>query len=69
MHSAIDELLTLDPDRRPGMKEVENMPLFGSVQWQEVLKQQAPFVPEPTSSTDTTYFEGNFCKIMLDLKF
>lgn len=58
MQNAIDKLLTLEPEQRPGWEEVKIMPLFKSVDWDGILQQQAPFVPEPTSSTDTAYFEG-----------
>jgi hypothetical protein len=58
MHSAIDQLLTLDPEQRPGIEGVQQMELFSKIKWTEQLREGAPFVPEPTSNTDTAYFEG-----------
>jgi len=63
MATAIDQLLTLDPDQRPGIDEVQKMELFVNVDWKDLLKQKAPFIPEPTSGTDTAYFEGTLSKI------
>jgi hypothetical protein len=58
MRSAIDQLLTLDPEQRPGIEGVQQMELFCNINWTEQLREKAPFVPEPTSTTDTAYFEG-----------
>ncbi|XP_065338080.1 serine/threonine-protein kinase greatwall [Cloeon dipterum] len=58
MHNAIDQLLTVDPEKRPGINEVKEMKLFSSIPWDGLLDVEAPFVPEPTSSTDTAYFEA-----------
>jgi hypothetical protein len=58
MHAAIDQLLTLDPEQRPGIEGVQQMELFSKIKWMEQLQEPAPFVPEPTSNTDTAYFEG-----------
>lgn len=76
MHLAIDQLLTLDPEQRPGIEGVQQMKLFHKIKWTEQLRELAPFVPQPTSSTDTAYFEGKnqninalFVKIQWDIYF
>ncbi|XP_046558651.1 serine/threonine-protein kinase greatwall-like [Haliotis rubra] len=55
---AIDHLLTMDPDDRPGAKEVRQLPLFSAVDWDHVLEMEPAFVPQPDNETDTTYFEA-----------
>ncbi|XP_055931434.1 serine/threonine-protein kinase greatwall-like [Argiope bruennichi] len=56
--SAIDQLLTLDANQRPGVNELRKWPLFGKIEWEKILKSAAPFVPIPDSKTDTGYFEA-----------
>lgn len=56
-HQAIDKLLTIDPTQRPSAEEVKEMPLFASVEWNNMEKMQVPFVPVPDGCTDTYYFE------------
>ncbi|XP_059486124.1 serine/threonine-protein kinase greatwall isoform X2 [Neocloeon triangulifer] len=58
MQFTIDQLLTLDPEQRPDIDGVKAMHLFASVKWDSLLSLRAPFVPEPTSGTDTAYFEA-----------
>lgn len=37
---------------------VKNMKIFENVAWDKLLEQPAPFQPQPSDETDTTYFEG-----------
>lgn len=55
---AIEELLTPDPNSRPGSKEVRALPLFCGLTWDNLHEQTAPFVPRPDDATDTGYFEA-----------
>ncbi|CAI9723342.1 greatwall-like domain-containing [Octopus vulgaris] len=42
---------------------VKNMKIFENVAWEKLLEQPAPFQPQPSDETDTTYFEVLFCDI------
>ncbi|XP_017776553.1 PREDICTED: serine/threonine-protein kinase greatwall [Nicrophorus vespilloides] len=55
---AIEELLTSDPELRPRDKEVMKMPVFSSIDWENLLSVQPPFVPDPYDLTDTGYFQA-----------
>lgn len=56
--SAIEAILTLDPNSRPNGADVRKMPLFKHINWENLLNTEAPFIPQPDSSTDTCYFQG-----------
>ncbi|CAL1266255.1 unnamed protein product [Larinioides sclopetarius] len=56
--SAIDQLLTIDHNQRPGVNELKTWPLFEKIEWEKILQLDAPFVPIPDSQTDTGYFEA-----------
>jgi hypothetical protein len=60
-HSAIDALLTLDPNLRPAAPQVKQMSLFSEIDWNNLLSAAAPGVPQPDDSTDTVYFQGIVC--------
>ncbi|PIK50714.1 hypothetical protein BSL78_12400, partial [Apostichopus japonicus] len=53
----IDVLLTSDPCRRPGAKDVKEHEFFAGLDWEKVLELEPPFVPSPDDELDTTYFE------------
>lgn len=55
---AVDKMLTMDPLQRPAAKEVQTMPFFGTIDWENILNQTPPFVPNPDDPTDTGYFEA-----------
>ena len=56
---AILSLLSLDPDRRADGDTLQHQtPLTRSVAWTTILDQQPPFIPQPDSNTDTTYFDA-----------
>eukprot|EP00106_Octopus_bimaculoides_P000902 XP_014768344.1 PREDICTED: serine/threonine-protein kinase greatwall-like [Octopus bimaculoides] len=55
--AAIQSLLTMNPDKRPRAIGVKNMKIFENVAWEKLLEQPAPFQPQPSDETDTTYFE------------
>ena len=53
----IESLLSLDPATRPSSRGIRGHPLFDGVQWDQLHKQPAPFVPQPDNELDTGYFE------------
>ncbi|KAL4225780.1 hypothetical protein ACF0H5_016469 [Mactra antiquata] len=55
---AIEKLLTLDPDKRPKAKEVKKLSVFEDIVWDKVIDTEAPWIPKPDDSMDTTYFEA-----------
>ena len=58
VHEAVSKLLTLDPALRPAAPQVKCMPLFSSINWDNLLNTTAPFIPQPDDSTDTVYFQA-----------
>lgn len=57
--SAVETLLTMDPQKRPSAKDVQLMPFFDSIDWETLESTDPPFVPAPVDATDTRYFECN----------
>uniref|UniRef100_A0A1A9W4F5 Serine/threonine-protein kinase greatwall n=1 Tax=Glossina brevipalpis TaxID=37001 RepID=A0A1A9W4F5_9MUSC len=55
---AVDLLLTMDPAKRPSAKQVQQMPFFASIQWNNIENEEPPFLPNPDDPTDTAYFEA-----------
>ncbi|KAG6457714.1 hypothetical protein O3G_MSEX010447 [Manduca sexta] len=56
--SAIEALLTMEPQERPAAAQVRNMPLFRNIDWDNQLSVQPPFVPTPDDLHDTGYFQA-----------
>ncbi|XP_055323463.1 serine/threonine-protein kinase greatwall isoform X2 [Sitodiplosis mosellana] len=63
---AVEQLLTMDPNKRPSSKEVQQMMFFKSMDWNNLPNMEPPFVPQPENPTDTGYFEPR--NIMQHLK-
>ncbi len=64
---AVRALLVKDPQRRAGLKEIQqNFSFFSGVDWPGILEQEAPFVPQPEDEADTGYFDAR--NNMLQLK-
>lgn len=63
---AVEQLLTMDPNKRPSSKEVKQMMFFKSFDWENLPNTEPPFVPQPENPTDTGYFEPR--NIMQHLK-
>ncbi|KAJ9575905.1 hypothetical protein L9F63_007217 [Diploptera punctata] len=57
-HDAVNNLLTLDPTQRPAAPQVKLMPLFSTINWDNLLNTTAPFIPQPDDKTDTVYFQA-----------
>nr|XP_014290111.1 serine/threonine-protein kinase greatwall isoform X2 [Halyomorpha halys] len=53
---AIQQLLTRDPSVRPKGEEVKKFRLFREVNWKDLHNSTAPFIPQPDSIIDTSYF-------------
>jgi serine/threonine-protein kinase greatwall len=56
--SAIEALLTMEPQERPAATRVRQMALFRTVDWDNQLAAEPPFVPTPDDLHDTGYFQG-----------
>ncbi|XP_041975441.1 serine/threonine-protein kinase greatwall isoform X2 [Aricia agestis] len=56
--SAIEALLTMEPEGRPTAPTVRAMPLFRHVDWDNQLNMEPPFVPAPDDVHDTGYFQA-----------
>lgn len=54
---AVEQLLTMDPNKRPSSTEVQKMMFFKSIDWDNLQNTEPPFVPQPENPTDTGYFE------------
>lgn len=55
---AVRQLLSRDPETRPGFAGLRALPFFDGVPWDNLLQQVPPFVPDPDNATDTFYFEA-----------
>ena len=55
---AIQSLLTVEPNNRPKAEDVKVMECFKDLEWETLLNQNAPFIPQPDSVYDTTYFDA-----------
>lgn len=54
---AIRGFLSREPRNRMRLKQMKEHELFASVNWNSLLNEQPPFVPQPDHSMDTCYFE------------
>lgn len=57
--SAIDRLLTVNPVQRPSGSQVREFDFFSHINWDNLLENTPPFIPQPDSIADTSYFQGN----------
>ena len=55
----IKGLLKLEPTERLELPELRVHPFFKTVDWDNILSAEMPFVPTPDSDTDTGYFDGH----------
>lgn len=56
--SAIEQLLTSNPEVRPTATHVMEMPIFAEIQWDQLLSTTPPFIPDPCDNMDTGYFQA-----------
>lgn len=50
-------LLNHDPKLRFSAEEVKAHRFFSGLDWGTVRDQPAPFIPKPSDTTDTSYFD------------
>lgn len=50
-------LLSTDPKKRLRLHDLKQHELFKSINWNDLLNEQPPFIPRPEHSMDTCYFE------------
>ncbi|KAL9979472.1 hypothetical protein ACROYT_G017143 [Oculina patagonica] len=55
---AVESILVLHAEHRPGAKEIESLPFFSTLDWSSIHSHPPPFVPRPDDITDTTYFNA-----------
>lgn len=58
METAINSLLTLDPEQRSNGNDLRKMGLFQHINWNDLLSIEPPFIPQPDSIYDTSYFRS-----------
>ena len=56
--SAVEQLLTHNPQDRPSAFDVTALPVFKHISWNNLLSTSPPFVPNPRGVTDTCYYEA-----------
>lgn len=59
-YDTINLLLTSDPVTRPCGQAVKLLPHFCPIDWDHLLEATPPFVPQPESLGDTSYFQGMY---------
>lgn len=64
MKQTIDALLTTDPEKRSNGHNVRKMPLFEDIQWDDLLSVEPPFIPQPDSEDDTSYFRSKCLSLL-----
>ncbi|KAK2568256.1 Serine/threonine-protein kinase greatwall [Acropora cervicornis] len=55
---AVESILTIHAEHRPGALEIQRLPFFSSLDWSSLHNHPPPFVPRPDDITDTTYFDA-----------
>lgn len=65
MRQTIDSLLTLNPEERSNGYDLRKQQLFQNIQWDHLLSVEPPFVPQPDSEYDTSYFRGKLLKCLI----
>lgn len=65
VQKCIEALLDLDPEKRPDLSRLRSSEFwgfFGDLPWDDMSLAQPPFVPAPSSPTDTGYFARKLTK-------
>ncbi|XP_055590107.1 serine/threonine-protein kinase greatwall [Uranotaenia lowii] len=63
---AVEQLLEMDPQKRPQAQQMQEMAFFEPIQWDSLESSAPPFVPNPDDPQDTGYFEAR--NVMQHLK-
>ena len=61
----VESLLDPVPEKRPTLNRLmseEFISFFGKIPWNDMSSAEPPFVPAPSSPTDTGYFDGTFIR-------
>ena len=56
--SCINSLLNPNPEKRFKLADLKKHKLFESIDWNNVINEKAPFLPNPDNLMDTFYFEA-----------
>ncbi|XP_058812547.1 serine/threonine-protein kinase greatwall [Topomyia yanbarensis] len=62
----VQQLLEMDPQKRPQAAQMMAMPFFEAIDWNNLESADPPFIPNPDDPQDTGYFEAR--NIMQHLK-
>ncbi|XP_053669866.1 serine/threonine-protein kinase greatwall [Anopheles nili] len=54
----VEQLLEMDPTKRPAAEQMQQMAYFSSVDWKNMGSMEPPFIPNPDDPLDTGYFEA-----------
>lgn len=57
----MERLMCSDPARRLGARgvdEIKNHPFFEEIDWDHIMDEDGPFVPQPTTQDSTDYFDA-----------
>ena len=57
--SCINSLLNPNPEKRFKLADLKKHKLFESIDWNNVINEKAPFLPNPDNLMDTFYFEAS----------
>ncbi|XP_062565375.1 serine/threonine-protein kinase greatwall-like isoform X1 [Armigeres subalbatus] len=63
---AVEQLLEMDPSKRPKADQMKAMSFFEPVEWDNMESMPPPFIPNPDDPQDTGYFEAR--NVMQHLK-
>ena len=55
---AVLAFLTLDPAHRANGTSIRDYDLMKGMDWDHILDQEPPFIPQPDNASDTTYFDA-----------
>lgn len=55
---AVEQLLEMDPTKRPAAKEMQEMLYFNCIDWKNIQCMKPPFIPSPDDPSDTCYFDA-----------
>lgn len=55
---AVESMLTMSPSLRPGADECKAMKFFESIDFENIINAEPPFVPNLDDPMDTGYFQA-----------
>lgn len=54
----VEAMLTMDPNLRPGPAEYKQMTYFNSIDFDDIMAKEPPFIPNVDDPQDTGYFNA-----------